>query len=677
MPDLDFDRFAPKPQASGPDFDSLAPKPSLGQDFLTGLGIFNQGAMLGTSDEAGAALHSIFGGGDYDTDLEKWRGRTEEFRERNPGLSLGLEFAGGMLPLGKIVKPFIAPKSVPKGVVRDREFTAQPQQSPGLGQRVAQGVGTGSAVGGAYGFGTGEGSFEDRVGEAIWGAGFGGALGGTVSSLRPIAEKVRSARAKRKQAKAADVEEMALENVRDAAIHDLRYGGGQLKEGARSGAQLGPALTGETAEALRVLDSEVSAPARELVAKQAAEASASIKPAVERTLGGPKTLEAITEEFQETHSPKIKAAYDRAYATPVPYETQMGQQIEKLINSGKIPPEAFRTANKLMQAEGYKPQQLAFKIDADGNLESVRELKDVRQLHYLLRGLDDVIAKENASVGIANKTTPLGGAYSQTRSSLRSMVGKAVPEFDEAQNLAAIPKKATAAAELGMDAIKKPGMNIDQLRIGMKGMSPEEKQYVAIGMAEAIDSIVASARKAYAPMSTATGQVTRAAQHESEDLKSLLRLSDQKTWDMIETVVGPEKRNRLMSELQGVMSDFDLRDASLENVRQSARKGQQAAQREYEASLLPSIEKGGLTAAATHALTSRGRRKSEQMGQDVATSIVESLLRPAQADKLTALARSKRPEEIGREQARAIEAFLFGSGLAGTPELLRQTEGLR
>ena len=134
-----------------------------------------QGLTLGFADEIEAGVRSAFDSNKSYTDIVKQvRGQIKDFRKSNPGVAIGTEIAGAILP------------------------TVAAQFIPGLGQtasvantarlaNIAKGAGVAGAEGVVYGVGTAEGGLGERLtnpNTAISGA-TGAVLGGAVGGLAP------------------------------------------------------------------------------------------------------------------------------------------------------------------------------------------------------------------------------------------------------------------------------------------------------------------------------------------------------------------------------------------------------------------------------------------------------------------------------------------------------------
>lgn len=120
-----------------------------------------QGATFGFADEAEAGIVSMLSNKTYKQARDEIRELNAEFAEKNPGLAMGAELAGGVATGGALAKGAV------KGI-----------QAVTAGQKLARGAGIGAAEGGAYGAGASDGETAGEVAQdAAIGAGVGGAFG--------------------------------------------------------------------------------------------------------------------------------------------------------------------------------------------------------------------------------------------------------------------------------------------------------------------------------------------------------------------------------------------------------------------------------------------------------------------------------------------------------------------
>jgi hypothetical protein len=151
-----------------------------------GLSSFLQGLSFNTSEEATAALRSLFGGTPYETALEQERANLALYREQNPIRAGAFEVAGA-IPTA-IAAGLAAPAT---GGASAAAGAANVARAAGMGARIAQGARTGAvtgtATGALQGFGEGEGGLGERLSSAAGGAALGGAAGGVVGGVAPLA----------------------------------------------------------------------------------------------------------------------------------------------------------------------------------------------------------------------------------------------------------------------------------------------------------------------------------------------------------------------------------------------------------------------------------------------------------------------------------------------------------
>jgi hypothetical protein len=189
MPKTDFDvkvGLAPDPKTvtapSNPTGRQIGPLEAFGRGAL-------QGLSFNTSDEAWAALKSMFGGEKYDDVLKQTRDANRLAAEQNPGSTLGGEVAGGIVPAAAAW--LLGPEAGAPATAATAGKIAQ------LGSRIFQGAKTGAKIGAAYGAGGYEGAPDESLTDSLVGrggaalkGGAGGAAAGAV--LTPAIDAVGS-----------------------------------------------------------------------------------------------------------------------------------------------------------------------------------------------------------------------------------------------------------------------------------------------------------------------------------------------------------------------------------------------------------------------------------------------------------------------------------------------------
>lgn len=140
-------------------------------------------------DETSAAVESILPGVSYDDRRDHYRGQEELLREKHPGLTLGAEVGGAVLP---------AVLTGGAGLVAN---------APNLGSRMLMsGLAAGTGAG-TYGFMEGEGGIGPRAGDAAnaakWGFGIGAAVPLAGAAVQKFADNRAARRAIKEGARGA------------------------------------------------------------------------------------------------------------------------------------------------------------------------------------------------------------------------------------------------------------------------------------------------------------------------------------------------------------------------------------------------------------------------------------------------------------------------------------------
>jgi len=136
-----------------------------------------QGLTFGGADEAEAYIRSILGTREYDEILEEVRGQVKQFGTERPGLSLGSEIGGAVLP-AIIASLFTGGTGGVATMAARYPNLVRLGKATGIvaPETLAGGVGYGALQGAATGFLSAEDT-EDRIRGLVSGAGLGGATG--------------------------------------------------------------------------------------------------------------------------------------------------------------------------------------------------------------------------------------------------------------------------------------------------------------------------------------------------------------------------------------------------------------------------------------------------------------------------------------------------------------------
>lgn len=171
-----------------------------------------QGLTFGTSDEAEAALRSIFGEETYDANRDKIRSEMKQFETENPGAAITGEIIGGLMTPASLLK-------APEVIARLGLWT--------------RGAVKGFTGGFAYGVGTGEGGASERINEGLLSGGVGMIIGAPLERLIGTVGGTKLKGAAKRQSVTPTAESLrTFKNEAYAAVPQDKFaiGPGEIKE---------------------------------------------------------------------------------------------------------------------------------------------------------------------------------------------------------------------------------------------------------------------------------------------------------------------------------------------------------------------------------------------------------------------------------------------------------------
>jgi len=514
-----------------------------------------QGATFGLGDEivaAGAATIDPYTGNDGGTWDERYtqrlgneRRKLAGFRSDSPVLAYGSEIAG----------------AIPTAAVIPLGALGRAAQAGPIAQRIASGATIGGLMGGAAGFGAGEGE-GGRAKSAAEGAAIGGIVGGAVPAVTAGVENIAARVAYNQGGRDMGLDPTAARVLGRVMSADdaLTGAGSQRLQNIGPGAMMADAgPTARTALDTTVQRSgEASRIARDAIENRAAQAGQRIGEVLDDALGPAAGIKSTERAIRTGSAAARGTAYDAAYAQPINYASETGQQIERVIRD-RVPMSAIRAANNLMRVEGERSAQIMARVGENGRVVFER-MPDVRQIDYITRGLNEVADKADG-LGKIGGQTQTGRAYSSLSRELRGLTRQAVPEYATALDTAAEPIAARQALQVG-NKVLSPGMTRDDVAEAVRGMSAAERAMVARGIRSQIDDALANVRAAM----TDTNMDAR------EAVTALKGLSSRAAREKVETVIGADKASRLFAELDRASAALELRAGVATNSRTYARQ---------------------------------------------------------------------------------------------------------
>ena len=511
-------------------------------------------------DEAASAMFGPQAG-------QAFRASVDAMDETRPGQSLALRAGGtvaGAVPLA------LAATGAPilQGATRGARMMAT-----GLA-----GAGAGAIEGAIYGAGdqSGGGRAVNAGANALFGAGAGGVIGAAVpladDFLRSLLDRARTRTTQEFanelgiSAGAAAVVRSALERGdMNAARQALVRQGGEamLADAGQAGRELLDASAAAGGQAGTI--------AREAVDSRVNQRYGELTETLDTVLGTPQGVNTARDALRTGTAAERSTMYDAAYSRPIDYSSPQGQRIESLLS--RVEPSVIAAAERLMRAEGVESAQIMATIGDDGSVVFER-MPDVRQLHYIMRGLGEVANREQGA-GALGGTSDVGRVFGNLRSDLGRAVSQAVPEFGEAQARFADIARESEAIETGYNLLR-PSTTRETASRALRDASDAELAAARQGLRSYIEDQVAN--------------VTRIASDPNQDAREALTamrlMTSRRAQDNIRLVLGRDEAEQLFASLDQTIGALELRAAIASNSRTAIRGSIQETVREVSA---PSI----------------------------------------------------------------------------------------
>jgi hypothetical protein len=426
-----------------------------------GLSSFLQGLSFNTSEEATAALRSLFGGTPYETALEQERANLALYREQNPIRAGAFEVAGA-IPTA-IAAGLAAPAT---GGASAAAGAANVARAAGMGARIAQGARTGAvtgtATGALQGFGEGEGGLGERLSSAAGGAALGGAAGGVVGGVAPLAVDRLQAAYRGIRGGAPEAERRLGGIAPGTAAADI-----EAAIAARQAGVPGQPVTlaerlGEqgmtAAEALAQAPGATRQTAADLLRARTAGAGERVDAGLRAVFGDVEDAYERSLALRAQRQQDAVPAYQRAFASARPVaEGELAETVERI-------PTRYRNRAERRARE---------EAQAVGETVNFRGAPTARDLHYLKMGLDQEIDTlfRGGDVGAANLLKPFRERIVGTLDDITKVDGRSL--YQEARALYAEPSALLRAQKLGQDVFS-PSMRPQDLRDRLAKMNPDE-----------------------------------------------------------------------------------------------------------------------------------------------------------------------------------------------------------
>lgn len=476
----------------------------------------------------------------------------EAYARQNPVASTALQLGGGVV--GSIPALAFAPAAAGSGSL----------VSQGL-RLGAAGALAGGVEGGVYGAGQQQG--PGRFTNAAQGAGIGAGVGGVLGVAAPLAvegvqQGIQSLRRTPERQVAQEIgvsPEATRLLTRVAGMEDPAQMAANLQ---RSGPGAMLADSGDLSSG--VLDTALQTPGgasrtgRQRVEERASAAMSGINQALDETLGTPQGLISIGVDIRQAAQPEVRAAYTRAYETPVDYSSDAGRRIEGIL--GRVPKrtagQAIQAAQERMTYDGA-PGQIMASIADDGSV-AFQQMPGVQELDYIKRAFDDIA--RNGTDAITGKMDANAAFASRIARDIRDATKEAVPAYGEALNLAADSITTQNAVDIGAQALS-PQFTRERLVRAVDGASDAEMRALRAGLRSRIDETLANVRAVASDRNVDARQARQALSEMSSDAAKA----------KIRTILPMDQANRLLGQLDEASQALALRASLATNSRTMGR----------------------------------------------------------------------------------------------------------
>jgi hypothetical protein len=447
------------------------------------------------------------------------RALSSAMEETRPGQSLGLNLGGAALGTAATIA------ATPARIAAALVPSTSARMLPSVGRAAATTGVLGAVEGGIYGAGLGEGA--GRAETAGTGALFGGLLGGALGGAAPLvaagAENVAGLFRRSDVAKIAS--DLGISREAATVIKNTFDQGGDIAAARaaiqRAGSEGMLADAGFAAQAL--LDASAATGgragqiAREAVEGRMTRTGEALDKTLDTVLGtaplGPRTaVDAIAERT----APARELAYTSAYQTPINYAAPQGIKIEEVL--GRVAPDdliaGIVEANKEMRSRGMTNQQIMAVLDANGNVEFLREMPNVQQLDEIKKALQKIAYDNTDDFG---RLTGTGQRYARLAGELRDAVADAVPDYRTAVSIGGDKLAEERAFMLGRDLLS-TRTEIEDIGFEL-GKKPSAAQVEAAksGLRSYIAKVLGDVRAVPSDMNLDARQVVKAVTDMSSD----------------------------------------------------------------------------------------------------------------------------------------------------------------
>ena len=546
-----------------------------------------------------------------------------------------------------------------------------------LGGRALMGAGVGATAGAVEGaaYGAGEGSGEGAGDTRAQNAGINAAFGGAGGAVLGVAAPYATAGAKNllQSFRRSDTSTIARElgvsgpaarvirtaidaGDDDAALAAMQRGG--------DSAMLADANAGTR----KLVDTAAQSPgdagavARGAVNQRVTGATRQMNSALDEALGPvPEGARGLVGDIMTESSAPRRAAYDLAYSRPISYADATGIKIEGVLNrvDPRVMQDAVKEANAAMRDLGITNQQIRATIGDNGRVVFDNP-PDVRQLDALKQGLDAIAENSKNVQGIMS---PQGRRAAGQAQSLRSALGEAVPEYNDAVRLGGQAISERNAVDTGRKLLT-AGTTMEDVTLALRGASDAELSAARQGVRSYIDDTTARV----------TRTITDDAVEAREGIKLLRDMSSRANQVKLRRLLGTEQADTLLAQIDEAATGFELRAAIAENSSTYARGAQDAAvEAELFGGVYDTLTRGepiNATKRLVQVITGNTEEAREAIKMGVYKEMAEALVntRGSQAARaLRIISDATEGQRITERQAEFAARTLIGAASGAVP----------
>jgi DNA-binding NarL/FixJ family response regulator len=278
-----------------------------------------------------------------------------------------------------------------------------------------------------------------------------------------------------------------------------------------------------------------------------------------------------------------------------------------------------------------------------------------------MQALDD-IARGTDGTGTFGRQNAYGGSIERLRSQISQNLRAAVPEFGAAQDIAADTARELSATELGRSLFSTPREDVAR---ALATATPAERRAAEQGLRSYIDDVTARI----------TRTITDDNMDAREGIKILRDMSSRQNQTNLRILLGQDRADELLAEIDRSATAFELRSAIAENSRTAVRQSiQGSVDQRTQGGIVQTLMSGEPVNASkrlVQALTGETAEAVElrRMGlyEEIARALTESRGdRARTALRFIQLAMAGQP--ISARQAELVAAALSGTAvLQGRP----------